>query len=119
MSNYVFINISDNHFKVWGFDCWQCDDGTGSITTYWGKIGKRMQYLQKHTKEYKRWYDAYDYCKKKVEEKFCNRYVAIPNWMYFQMIESPKGINKLIEIYKKMYSLGLKYFNNKELKKVS
>lgn len=111
MAHYVYINISAHHFKVWGFDCFCGNDSTGQVITYWGRIGICMQRLCKKEKSFERYSQADYYCHKKIEEKLCKGYVGFPNWLYFQMIESPRGIAALIEKVSNMAG-GQDYWQN-------
>lgn len=118
MSQYVFVNITENHFKVWGYDWFSnTQNSENELIAYYGRIGLPMQHLNKHRKTFACWYDARMYIKKKIDEKICKGYVALPNSMYFQMIQSPRGIAALIGIIKKMESVYMTYYNCKELKK--
>ena len=114
MSAYVFVNISDNHFKVWGHDGF-CSDKTGEheIITYWGRIGLPMYRLQKHKKYIDNFHDARKYIFAKIAEKICKGYKGIPNGMYFQMIQSPRGIAALIEKVKHLEETHETYYQNK------
>ena len=96
MSAYVFVNISDNHFKVWGFDAFTSET-QNEVIAYYGRIGIPMQHLRKHRKIFDRWYDARKYVSDKIQEKICKGYKGVPNCFYFQMIQSPRGIAALIE----------------------
>jgi len=101
MAAYVFVNITAGHFKVWGYDFFSSDNG-GQVITYWGRIGLPMQHLTKNNKHFENSGDGFDYCRKKCDEKFCKQYKAIPNWLYFSLIETATGIAKLIKIIKQM-----------------
>lgn len=41
--NNIVINIEDNHYKFWTYSI-SCD---GTLTTYWGRIGKNIHKLEK------------------------------------------------------------------------
>ena len=118
MAAYVFVNITDNHFKVWGYDLFYApDEGAGETITYWGRIGQPMHKLNKKRKSFDYAPDAYGYAQQKVDEKLWKGYKAIPNSLYFVLIESAKGIAKLISIVEKMGEVH--YYEPPKKRKVS
>jgi predicted DNA-binding WGR domain protein len=98
MANDVWVNILDNHFKVWGFDCFSQDNGEATVTTYWGKIGLPMQRLNSKTKPFPSYADAYDYIMLKIREKDAKGYKRIPNHRYFEYTYSDKPLSELVAL---------------------
>lgn len=87
MAEIVWVHISDGHSKVWGYDCFtQEASGETEVITYWGRIGLSMSKLQKNHKQFKRFFDAYDYVRDKVDEKQAKGYKRMPNHTYFGLI---------------------------------
>ena len=105
MANEVYVNIKDNHFKVWGYDCFVSTTGQeSSVTTYWGKIGVTMDKLQKKEKTFPTNWAARDFVWSKINEKINKGYNSIPNWQYFGAINEGKPVSqlvRLIEVYQK------------------
>jgi len=98
MANDVWVNISDNHFKVWGFDCFEDNTGKCDVITYWGRIGLSMQKLAKNTKQFPGYFDAYDYIMDKIKEKGAKGYKRIPNHIYFSFTYGDKPLSQLIQL---------------------
>jgi len=98
MANMVWVNIEDNHFKIWGFDIFQ-DNTTGEceLITYWGRIGTPMQKLAKNKKPFRNYPDAYDYIMDKIKEKNAKGYKQMPNHEYFEYTYQDKPLSQLIE----------------------
>jgi len=87
MAQPVWVNILDNHSKVWGYDFFSKEGGgSNTIITYYGKIGLSMQNLRKTEKEFNNYYDARDYVMQKIKEKEQKGYIQIPNHKYFGFI---------------------------------
>jgi predicted DNA-binding WGR domain protein len=78
----VYVNIKDNHFKVWGCDCFS-SDSESEVITYWGRIGVPMQRLQKNRKKFGSFAEASGYVMRKVREKRAKGYESMPNHVYF------------------------------------
>lgn len=97
MAQYVYVNIKNGSFKVWGYDAFSQDSGESEVITYWGKIGTPMQKLRKNKKQFKRWGDAYDYLMDKTKEKKCKGYKIMKNYKYFDAISS-KPLSSLIQM---------------------
>jgi len=114
MASYVYINITENHFKVWGYDLF-VDQNSGEVIAYWGRIGISMQRLNKNRKQFDIAANAFDYARKKCDEKLCKGYKGFPNWLYFQMIQSSRGIAALIEKISNM-DIGQQYWSNPKRK---
>ena len=109
MAQEIYFNINDNHFKIWGFDCFRSTNGgKHTLITYWGKIGLPMERLQKKEKYFENWHDLYDYIWDKMKEKIdLHGYYVMPNSKYFDAINSEKPLSQLIrlmECYKKEQS---------------
>jgi len=95
----VYVNINGNHFKMWGFDLFQnSTTGETNMISYWGRIGISMSKLQKKTKIFKTYADAYDYAWAKMREKQDKGYWTIPNSQYFSVINDDKPLSQLINL---------------------
>jgi len=83
MSKYIYFNIWNNHFKMWGYESYGAIDGSEyRIVCYWGKIADTLQKLQSREKLfYERW-GAYDFVSAKIEDKLRKGYVEIENTEY-------------------------------------
>lgn len=103
MANEVYVNIKDNHFKVWGYDCFVTEKtGEAEITTYWGKIGLPLCNLQSKKKSFSSSFEAREFIWKKIGEKIDKGYNSMPNWQYFGAITDKKPMSQLIgliEVY--------------------
>jgi len=101
----VYVNMNGNHFKMWGFDMFGNEiTGETKITSYWGRIGVSMGKLQKKTKTFKTYFDAYDYISVKIREKQDKGYWTMPNSQYFDAIIDEKPLFQLVNLincYKK------------------
>lgn len=97
----VWVNIKDNHFKIWGCDCFTQANGETEVIAYYGKIGLSMQKLHKHRKEFNTYADAYDYIRNKIDEKACKGYMTIANGKYFDLINCEKPLSTLVKYIEK------------------
>ena len=86
MTELVYVYKDVKSFKVWGYDFYSRDDGTGEVIYYWGPAGKPMQQLQKQRKEGLHC-NLYDAVRHKVESKLLEGYLPIPNHIYFGAVE--------------------------------
>ena len=58
---FVYVNIKDNHFKVWGCDLYSnIKTGESNVISYFGKIGVSMQRLRKNNRFFKDYHSAYE-----------------------------------------------------------
>lgn len=105
MAEHIYVNIDNQHFKVWGYDSFvKCDNGETTVITYWGRIGLPMCRLRKNEMTFPIKEKAQDYIWNKIQEKIKKGYVAMPNWQYFEAITEEKPLYQLInliQIYKK------------------
>lgn len=95
----VYINIKDNHFKIWGCDLYR--NGKTEETTavsYWGKIGLTMDKLRRKVKIFHTYREAYDYMWDKIKEKIEKGYNSIPNSQYFDSVNNNKPLSQLIRL---------------------
>lgn len=100
MSEFIFFNIWDGHFKMWGYDCYQNDDtGETRLITYWGKIQNTLQKLQQKEKIYPReqYFDCMDYIHKSIDDKLSKGYIRLENSIYTKYVCGEITLDKLIE----------------------
>ena len=50
----VWLNVQDNHFKIWGCDLFK-GEKESRVITYWGKIGLTMDCMQKKEKTFEQY----------------------------------------------------------------
>jgi len=103
--NEIYFHIDDGHSKIWGLDVFRgIDNHATTVLTYWGRIGVPMDRLQKKEKDFKSYYDAYDFAWEKIQEKIAKGYHAMPNSQYFQLVLDEKPVWQIINLmrcYKK------------------
>lgn len=82
MAKYIYFHIWNNHFKMWGYECYRNNDnGEVRIIFYWGRIKDSLSGLQQKEKTLDYW-DGYSLINKKVDEKLRKGYVAVLNSDY-------------------------------------
>ena len=83
MSEYIFFNIWDGHFKMWGYDTYK-DNNTDEwkLVTYWGKIRDGLSKLQTKEKIFKDNWGCLDYIREKIDDKLRKGYVRLENKVY-------------------------------------
>jgi len=97
MAEYVFVNIQNGSFKVWGYDAFTQESGKSEIITYWGKIGLPMHKLRKNRKHFPSWCKAHDYVMDKIKEKKCKGYKLMKNHKYFGAMDN-KSLSSLVQM---------------------
>ena len=99
MAENVYVNIDNQHFKVWGYDSFVKHDGEETtVITYWGRIGLPMYKLRKNEIIFPIKEKAQDYIWNKIHEKIEKGYMAMPNWQYFEAISEEKPLYQLINL---------------------
>ena len=105
MTEEIYFNIDNGHFKVWGYNSLVDDTkDEWTIITYWGRVGITMYKLRKNKKTFSGHADAYDYIWNKIKEKLNKGYHTMPNSQYFDSIIDEKPLRQLVnlmEVYKK------------------
>lgn len=85
MSEYIYFNIWNGHFKMWGFDTFENNDtGEWRLILYWGKIKNNLSKLQKKEKKFDGYWDCFDYIKDTIDGKLRKGYVRLENRVYSQ-----------------------------------
>lgn len=98
MAKDVWVNIWDGHFKVWGFDLFQDNNGGNcELTLYWGKIGLPMEQLTQKKKPFGCYADAYDYIMDKIKTRGAHGYRRMPNHIYFPYTYEEKPLSELVQ----------------------
>ena len=97
MAREIYFHIWNNHFKMWGYDCYVQKDQT-EIALYWGRIGQSLSDLQQKRKIFSEYWDAYDYIKNKVDDKLRKGYVAIKNSEWTKYVGEETSLSDFIKL---------------------
>lgn len=83
MSKYIFFNIWNEHFKMWGFDVYSNGDTNEyTLTTYYGKIRDSISKLTIRKKDFPDRWSCLDYIDNKINDKLAKGYVRMENVEY-------------------------------------
>ena len=98
MSEYIYFNVWDGCFKMWGFDIFQ-DGETGEcrLIVYFGGIHRSIHKLRKMEKPFSNFGDCYDYIMDNMKEKRAKGYIALKNSIYTEWSISEQPISALIQ----------------------
>ena len=105
MSELIYFNIWNGHYKMWGYDTFKnIETGEYNLVVYYGKIQNTLSKLTKREKKFTghtAFWDCYDYVKKKIEEKLCKGYVPIKNVVWGKIATEEITLSEFVEICEK------------------
>ena len=99
MAKYIYFHIWNNHFKMWGYDCYRNEEAKEyRILCYWGKIADNLSKLQQKEKAFNWFGDAYDFISEKIDDKLRKGYVAVLNTDYHKFVCGDINLSQFLGI---------------------
>ena len=93
MAEYVYVNIKETSFKIWGYDFCLAEKNAKTILfMYRGRIGLPMEKLQRYKKVFDTLLEAEQYLKEALQRRKYKKYVKVKYYPYFKLISANKPL---------------------------